>query len=204
MAQGYGIECDVRLSRDGVAFVFHDLMLERMTGLRRAVADCDAETLDAIRLPDGGSIPRLAALLGLCGGQVPLLIEIKASRREVTPVCAAVAGDILRHPGSHAAVMSFNPMVARWFARQHPDIVRGMVVSEQDKPGLRGSIERALAHWAAKPDFVACDIRDLPSAYSRRARLQGLPVLSWTVRSREDRACAAAYAEQIIFEDVRD
>jgi hypothetical protein len=35
VAGQYGIECDVRLSRDGVPMVFHDAALARMTGRAR-------------------------------------------------------------------------------------------------------------------------------------------------------------------------
>jgi glycerophosphoryl diester phosphodiesterase len=39
VAHGYGIECDLRLSRDGKVFVFHDDSLERLTnGWRRLTA----------------------------------------------------------------------------------------------------------------------------------------------------------------------
>lgn len=202
IAGGHAIECDVRLSRDGVAFVFHDLMLERMTGSPGAIDRVDAATLDRIRLPDGGAVPRLDALLALCGEETPLLIEMKVRGRDVAPLCAAVTRDLARHSGARAAVMSFNPMAVRWFARHCPQVARGLVVSEQGKSRWRGPIERTLAHWAAKPDFIACDIRDLPSACSQRARRQGMPVLSWTVRTSGERTRAAFHADQIIFEDI--
>jgi glycerophosphoryl diester phosphodiesterase len=203
IAAGLGIECDVRASRDGVAFVFHDAALARMVGRPDRVAMLDAATLDAARLPDGGAIPRLSALLAHCNGQVPLLVEIKADDRHVAPVCAAVARDLDPWPDAPVAVMSFNPYAVRWFARQRPRQLRGLVVTQQGKGRWRGAIERALALWRAKPDFVACDIRDLPTRFSTRARAAGLPVLSWTVRSQDERARAAAHADQIIFEVAR-
>lgn len=204
IARGHGIECDVRTSRDGVAFVFHDATLSRMAGRSEAVARLNAAALDAMTLPDGGAIPRLSALLARCGGTVPLLVEIKADDRHVTAVCAAVARDLDHWPGAPVAVMSFNPRVLRWFARQRRGQLRGLVVSQQGKSAMRGAIARALALWLAKPDFVACDIRDLPSALSRRVRAHGRPVLTWTVRSDADRARAAAHADQIIFEVGHD
>lgn len=195
-----GIECDVRLSRDGVAIVFHDALLQRMTGATGAIGDHDAAAIDRLMLPDGGAVPRLRDLLHLCGTDIPLLIEIKVDGRHVAPTCAAVAEELERRPKALAAVMSFNPMAIRWFARRRPDAVRGLVVTEQNKRGWRGRIGRALALWAAKPDFIACDIRDLPSSLSARSRQRGMPVLTWTVRSEEERACAALHADQIIFE----
>lgn len=204
VAAGFGIECDVRVSRDGVAIVFHDAALRRMTGERGAVSDHDAAAVDRLMLPDGGGVPRLRALLDLCGTDIPLLVEIKVDGRHVAPICAAVADDLARRPKTLAAVMSFNPIAIGWFRRHRPSVARGLVVTEQGKRGLRGAIGRALALWAAKPDFIACDIRDLPSYLSSRARRRGVPVLTWTVRSEEERARAALHADQIIFERSHD
>lgn len=204
IAGGFGIECDVRASRDGVAFVFHDAALVRMAGRDEAVAALDAATLDQITLPDGGAIPRLSALLARSGDHTPLLVEIKAEGRRVEAVCGAVARDLAAWPGAPVAIMSFNPWAMRWFLRQRVGQVNGLVLTQQGKGRLRGSIERALALWLSKPDFLACDIRDLPSRLSRHAQARGMPVLTWSVRSQAERATAAAHADQIIFEWSRD
>ena len=200
IAGGHGIECDVRLSLDGVAMVFHDAALSRMTGTEGELSAWPAAGLDQLPLRDGGPVPRLDALLHLCSGQVPLLIEIKVMGRQVAPLCRAVADSMARHPGAKAAVMSFNPVAMRWFARHRPGVARGLVVTQQGEQGWRGEARRGLALWLARPDFVACDIRDLPSPLSIRARSRGLPVLSWTVRTPDDRMRAARHADQIIFE----
>jgi glycerophosphoryl diester phosphodiesterase len=155
-------------------------------------------------LPDGSAPPTLEALLDRCGTRTPLLIEIKADDRHVAPVCAAVAVDLARHPLTQAAIMSFNPMAVRWFRRRHPDRMRGLVMAERHGRGWRGRIKRALALWLARPDFIACDIADLPSPLATRLRAKGLPVLSWTVRTAEERARAARHADQIIFEQPHD
>lgn len=200
IAAGFGIECDVRASRDGIAIVFHDAMLTRMGARDEGVAMLDSVVLDSVTLPDGGTIPRLSALVARCGGHVPLLVEIKADGRDVRRICEAVARDLDEWPGAPIAVMSFNPRAIGWFARHRPRQARGLVLTQQGKGALRGRIARALAFWLAKPDFLACDIRDLPSSYSRRACAKGLPVLTWTVRSQADRDRAGRYADQIIFE----
>lgn len=204
VAQGHGIECDVRLSHDGVAMVFHDMALSRMTGVEGDIGHWPADRLDQLPLHDGGPVPRLSDLLELCGEQVPLLIEIKVTGRRVAPICRAVARDLARHPGAKAAVMSFNPLAVRWFARRMRGVARGLVVTEQDKRGWRAKMQRGLALWLARPDFVACDILDLPSSLSALMRHKGKPVLTWTVRSPDDRDRAARHADQIIFEVAGD
>ena len=55
-----------------------------------------------------------------------------------------------------------------------------------------------------RPHFIAYSVRDLPAAAPLIARaIFGLPLLTWTVRSDGDRARAARWADQIIFEGWR-
>jgi glycerophosphoryl diester phosphodiesterase len=46
-------------------------------------------------------------------------------------------------------------------------------------------------------------VQDLPTLATTALRLFGLPLLTWTVRTEEDRRRAGAYADQIIFEGWR-
>ncbi len=61
-------------------------------------------------------------------------------------------------------------------------------------------IRRHLFLWKARPDFLAYDIRDLPSRFAARQRARGLPVLTWAVRSAEHRERAAEHADAPIAE----
>lgn len=200
IAAGQGIECDVQLTCDGEAVVFHDYDLGRLTGERGAVADRTLAQLKRVKLSgQDETIPSLAEMLHLVGGRVPLLIEIKARRTAAAPLCVAVSAVLGSYRGP-AAVMSFNPQAGAWFARGAPHVTRGLVVTEQEKRGARGAIERRLTLWRARPDFLAYDVRDLPSHFASAQRARGLPVLTWTVRSRRDEETASANADQIIHE----
>jgi hypothetical protein len=50
------------------------------------------------------------------------------------------------------------------------------------------------------PDFLAYDIRDLPSRFAAGQRRRGLPVATWTVRSAEEQERALAHADTAILE----
>jgi glycerophosphoryl diester phosphodiesterase len=203
VGHGYGIEVDVQLSRDGEAMVFHDYELDRLTIEQGPVADRTAAELQAIQLYVSAEVmPRLTEALAMIAGRVPLLIEVKSRDRRPERLCRAVAAALAGYEGP-VGVMSFNPEVGGWFARHAPDVLRGLVVTEEGKSGLRGRIERRLALWRSRADFLACDVRDLPSRFAAAARSRGLPVYTWTVRSDSDRARAAAHADQIIFEAPR-
>ncbi|MEO8722238.1 MAG: glycerophosphodiester phosphodiesterase family protein [Sphingobium sp.] len=205
IAGGHGMECDVQLSRDDVPFVFHDADLDRLTSEHGPIANRTAAQLDQVMLRrEVAPIPRLSALLTLVAERTPLLIELKApSRAGVVALCRAVERDLAHYDGP-VAVMSFNPQVGAWFASHAPSRVRGLVVTEENARGIRGKTRRNLAFWWARPDFLAYDIRDLPSRFARRARKRGVPVLTWTVRTPPQRLCAEAEADAPIFEIPAD
>ena len=199
MDAGHGVEIDVRASRDGIAFVFHDATLDRLTGERGLLAERSSSALAAIRLAGTDeTIPPLVDILRIVAGRVPLLIEVKAPERRVARLCSAVYRAMEGYRGA-VGVMSFNPEVASWFSRNAPRVPRGLVVSDSDRRGVRGRIERRLALWRARPDFLAYDIRDLPSRFVARRRRR-MPILTWTVRSEEERERAMLHADQIIYE----
>lgn len=197
---GHGMECDVQVSSDGVPFVFHDDTLDRLTAEQGPVRSRSADMLDRVLLKGTEeSPPRLSTLLEQIGGRAPLLVEIKAPGRHIIPLCFAVRRALEGYRGK-VAVMSFNPLVSAWFAAQAPHIVRGLVVSEEDKSGSKGRIERMLSLWRARPEFLAYDVRDLPSIFADRARRRGLPVLTWTVQDAAQEQAALRHADQIIYE----
>ena len=199
IASGHGIELDVQSSRDGEPMVFHDSTLERLAGLPGPIGGLAAAELARIRLRDcSETIPTLHDALTLIAGRAPLLIEVKSPGRRVAALSGAVLKALRGYIGP-VAVMSFNPEIGRWFGRHAPELLRGLVVTEAGKP-RRGRMTRKLALWRSRPDFLAYDIRDLPSRFAAAQRARGLKVLTWTCRSDEDRAKAALHADQIIFE----
>ena len=195
----HGIELDVQASRDGQAMVFHDERLERLAEHAGPICSMVRGELERIRLRDSPeTIPSLAEILALIAGRSPLLIEVKTPGRDAGALSRAVA-DALKGYEGPVAVMSFNPEVGHWFARHEPARLRGLVVTEKGKK-WRGWFARRLALWRSRADFLAYDIRDLPSGFAESAQRRGLRVLTWTVRSVKDRARAAEHADQIIYE----
>jgi glycerophosphoryl diester phosphodiesterase len=195
----HGIELDVQASGDQQAMVFHDEELGRLAEDEGYLRGRSAGELKRIRLRGSDeTIPTLPQILALVAGRTPLLIELKAPGREVGALALAVA-DALDDYAGPVAVMSFNPQVGHWFARHAPQRLRGLVVTERGRK-WRGGVVRRLALWRSKADFLAYDIRDLPSRFAEAQRRRGLPVLTWTVRALRDRAKAAQHADQIIYE----
>ncbi|MDE2597857.1 MAG: glycerophosphodiester phosphodiesterase [Sphingomonadales bacterium] len=201
IARGMGIECDVQRASDGQAMVFHDWELDRLTSETGRVIDKSSAQLARIALTGSTDcIPTLRKVLDQVGGQVPLLIEIKSKAdRNVAALCLAVRRLLEGYLGPHA-VMSFDPRVSHWYAVHSPMTLRGLVVTEEDDKALPGRLRRHKWLWLAKPDFLAYDIRDLPSRFAASQRARGIPVLTWTVRSAEHRERAAEFADAPIAE----
>ncbi len=197
---GHGIECDVQAAEDGRAFVFHDYELDRLTDQTGSIGKLRADDIDRIQLKDGhGKIPRLRETLAQVAGQVPILIEIKSRNLLVGPLCLSVRR-ALEGYGGKAAIMSFNPLVGTWFRKNADHVVRGLVVTEEDSKNWRGRIARHRNLWTAQPDFLAYDIRALPSRFAASQRARGLPIVTWTVRSAEQEKIAALYADEPVYE----
>lgn len=204
--RGLGIECDVRLSRDGRAIVFHDATLDRLTGHDGRLDQLGVAEITALTLATGGEpIPTLRDLLAQVAGRVPLLIELKSDRDKpagapsVRDLCRAVRRELDGYPGA-VAVMSFDPRVGAWFARRAPEVLRGLVVTEQGSRTWSGTVKRHLALWDAQAQFLAYDVRDLPSAFAQGQRQRGLPLLTWTVSTPALRERAGQHADAPIAE----
>lgn len=201
MDAGQGLECDVRSSKDGRAIVIHDEMLDRVTDHDGSMHERTTGELTQMRLGQSNeTIPTLLDLLRLAGadksGKTPLLIELKArDNHSIIPLCRAVRNDLEGYLGP-VAVMSYDPRVGQWFAKKSPNTARGLVVREQGARTLGAAFKRARNTRIARPDFIACDIRDQPSRFAAKHQARGLHILTWTVLTKEHlataRACNAA------------
>lgn len=204
--EGYAIELDVRLARDGVAMVFHDAKLERMCGRPERMGDLDSASLRRIALQSGDeTIPMLEDVLALVAGRVPMLIEIKNYGTDpVGPLESATVADLADYTGA-LAVQSFSPLTVEWFRTNAPHLVRGQIATAPSEmtdldDAQKQMLAQMLDHGFGAPQFIAYDVRHLPSPLTTRARAQGLPVLTWTVRDDAALARARAHADNIIFE----
>ena len=197
---GYGVKIDVQFSLDGLAYVFADPTLERITREAGQVRHYSSRQLSQIRLGDTDeSIPKLDEILGIVGGRTPVLVELKAIEGHVSQLCVAVRHAIEGYRGE-AAVMSLHGEVSRWFSSHGNKIARGLMLSDSSAYAKEEATEKAQALWRARPEFLAIDIADLPNRFAQRQHKRGIPLLAWTVTSAEQQAVAADNVDQIIFE----
>lgn len=211
ISAGYGIEIDLQLSSDGVAMVFHDERLERLTGARGLLGARDAAELSALKLKGGDeSIPTLSEVLELVAGRAPLLIEIKdqdgALGPDVGPLEQATA-EALRGYAGPVAVMSFNPHSVARMARLAPQVPRGLTTeayAAENWPGVPGSrleeLRRIPDYARTGSCFVSHDWKDLAAPRVAELKEQGAAILCWTIRTPEQEAQARRVAQNVTFE----
>jgi glycerophosphoryl diester phosphodiesterase len=205
----FAIECDIQLTADGEAMVHHDDALGRLTEGSGALLGKTAAELKAVRFKNTDErMMTLGDLCALVAGRVPLVIEVKShfdgDRRLVkrmTEVLATYSGP--------AVGMSFDPDQVLALREIMPQLPRGIVAereyTETDWPEASAEQRRGMTYlrhaFRTRPHFVAYWVNELPAMAPWIARnVFGLPLLSWTVRTPEQRARAARYADQMIFE----
>ena len=188
-----GIECDLRLSRDGVPFVFHDRDARRLTGDPLVLSQTAAERIAALRLWGvEEAVPRLADLLQRVAGRVPLLREVK-DERNAARFGAALVAALVGYAGP-VGVMSFSAAMGAWLRRNAPHLRRGLV--------MKGG-EARLARWYAMrrvdPHFIAFNVRHLGRDWVEEVRAR-IPVYVWTVNSPAARELASEFADAAVWE----
>jgi glycerophosphoryl diester phosphodiesterase len=205
IAGGYAIECDLQLTSDGAAVVFHDDHLERLTEGRGLVKDHTTAEMQQLTIRNSTDrVQTLAELLAQVNGKVPLVIEIK-SHWDGDPRLARRAVEGLKdYTGPHC-LMSFDPDVIATVRQMAPEIIRGIVAERSTEynflPLPRQTELRTFAHVArTRPDFVSFYFEELPWAPITALRAGGMPIITWTIRSPAQAVIAMRCSDQITFE----
>ena len=210
--RNFSIEVDLQLTADGEAVVHHDDALGRLTEGSGALLGMTAAELRAVKFRNTSErMMSLGELCALVKGRVPLVIELKShfdgDRKLVTrmaQVLAPYAGPV--------AGMSFDPDQVLALRDNLPWLPRGIVAQRSYDDDywkkLTPEQRRGMLHlrhaFHTRPHFVAYWVNQLPAPAPWIARnIFGLPLLTWTVRTPEQRVRAARYADQMIFEGFR-
>lgn len=204
--RGYGIELDVRETKDEQLVVFHDPNLLRVCGIDRKVSDMTATELGRCRICGSEeTIPTLYEALDLIHGRVPIIVEIKYEGfNKVRRLCENTAFALDCYEGV-TCIESFHPLVLRWFRKHHPNVLRGQLSDRfPDINPLRKVggflLSLCMCNFLTKPDFIAYNMkyaRQLPYQVLRHMHCFGA---AWTVRSENDLVEARQNFDMMIFE----
>lgn len=216
IAAGFAIECDVQMSADGEAFVFHDETLDRLTDARGALGDKSAVEIREARIRGSKERPSaFGAFLAAVAGRTPVICELKSRfdgdwriADRVVPLAAGYDGPL--------AFKSFDPDLVAYLRLRLLRLGRpgarcplGIVAeASYDRPGWDMLTAEQKKDWAEfefydrfRPDFLSWNVDDLPHKIPFLVKeLLGAPVMAWTARATRQREAARKWADQIVFE----
>ena len=209
IAGDFAIEVDIQLTADGEAMVHHDHALGRLTEGSAPLIEMTAAELKAVKFKDTGEqMMSLSDLCAVVAGRVPLVIEVKSDFGGDRKLVRRMAEVLASYDGP-AVGMSFDPDQVLALRQLLPSRPRGVVAQRTYEDEYWAKLTQAqrdsmlyLRHgFQTQPHFVAFKVDHLPAPAPWIARnLFGCALLTWTVRTAEQRARAAQYADQIIFE----
>ena len=201
---GYGVELDVQLSRDGRVVVFHDDDLKRVCGDARRVDEVDYEELKTLRLyASEETIPLFDEVLATIAGKTPIIVELKTGKRN-KELCEKTLAALRSYMGV-TCIESFDPTIVAWFKKNAPDLFRGQLAQlpiEYRKIGKSPLVSFLLGTTAlnviARPNFIAYRIGKKTFSVHVAEALGAVPV-AWT--SHDDKT--EANYDVVIFEHYR-
>ena len=207
IAGNYTIECDLQITADGDAVVFHDETLDRLIDDKGLLKTRTVKDLKALPFKIGTDrIQTLGEMLDQVEGKVPLVIELK-SHWDRDVALAARALKVLESYTGPYAIMSFDPDLVAAVAELSPRTVRGITADRTVDPyyhllNVSRRLEmRTFSHLPrTRPHFVSYYFRDLPFAPVQAMRAAGHPIITWTIRSEEQQRVALRYSDQVTFE----
>ena len=207
IAGGFAIECDLQLTKDGEAVVFHDEQLDRLTESTGMMKDLTAAEMKSLAIRHSRDrVQTLRELLDQVQGRVPLIIELK-SHWDGDERLAERALAVLKNYQGPCCLMSFDPDLIAAVRRLSPETIRGIVAERAFDPYYDAlprekQVElRTFSHVArTRPDFVSFSFEELPWAPISALRAKGMPVIAWTIRSAAEARQALRHCDQITFE----
>ncbi|MDE2445966.1 MAG: glycerophosphodiester phosphodiesterase [Alphaproteobacteria bacterium] len=210
LTHGYSIECDIELTKDGEAVVFHDDEIDRVMDGTGPVRSFSARQLKAKSYKQGkDKIQTLGELLEQVDGRQTLVIEIKSLWDDDLTLTLRALQVLADYQGPYA-LMSFDPHLIACVAERAPHTVRGITADRVTDPYYQPlSIARRLEMQSfshlpkSRPHFVSFDANGFPFAAVGEIREKGHPIICWTIRTPEQASRALRYCDQITFENYR-
>lgn len=203
---GYGVELDVQMTKDGKLVVFHDGNLLRMCGVDGFLRDYTYEELRNFTLKKTNErIPLFSDVLDVLE-KTDLICEIKGDNGNKNyTLCEKTYNELMNYKGKFC-IESFSPFLVAWFRYNHPEIIRGQLscdfMKDKKMPFFtRIAMTHLLINRISKPDFVAYDHRDVKKAGFRILEIVYRPfMVAWTAKGEKEQEFAWKYFDSVIFE----
>ncbi len=198
---GFAIENDIHLTKDGEVVVFHDDNISRMCGINKKIKDMTLGEIKELRLLNTDErIPTLKECLEVVDGKVPLLIEFKYEGN--TKELCQKANEILENYKGLYFVQSFHPQILRWYKKHNKKICRGQLSSAFKGEGFIKIVAGTLIfNFLSRPDFVSYDQWGKNYLPFKLVKKLGAFPVGWTFRSQKQEDDCKEDFNTFIFED---
>jgi glycerophosphoryl diester phosphodiesterase len=176
-----GIELDVRFDGDRNVVVFHDSLLERLTGLPGRMEELSSAARASLRV-GGEPVPLLAEVLAAFDLEVD--VEIKSNRVGRMSALVEATARVIRDSGraDQVLVSSFDPLALLQLHRHLPDVALAYLFhDEQPLPLRRGWVGRWVGSSVVHPQSTLCT-----EARVKAWHTAGLPINAWTIDDRDE------------------
>ena len=195
--KGYAIELDVRMTKDKQIVVFHDNNTKRLTKKDLIVEENTYQELNNQNILH---IPLLTEVLELVKGKVPLLIEIKPTKKDYE--LATNLMTILNNYEGKYAIQSFNPKVLYWFKRNYPNVLRGQLSMKYTKHKISSIkkyiLSKMLFNKITKPNFISYKYNELNIEQIKKYKKQNIYVIGWTITNEKEYNHYKKYYDNLI------
>ncbi len=206
----YAIECDVQLSADGEALVFHDDTVDRLLEGSGAVNQFTTREIKKMVFKRGSDrVQTLAELAEQVAGRATLVIELKTLWDNNLRIAQRAIEVLKGYDGPHA-LMSYDPSLIMHVAKASPATTRGIIGERsaidtyQSLPFAENlSLRRMTNLKETKPHFISYYFKDLQCQPVSLFRASGKPVITFTIRNRQQEAYARRYCDQVTFQDYQ-
>lgn len=205
---GFGVELDVRLSKDNRLVVMHDENLLRTCGVDRNISDLTSDELDTYRLSGSTEkIPYLEEVVSIFEGKCPMIIELKTQGRNYASLTSQVCDLLQNYPNLKFCIQGFDPRVLIWLRKNKPHIIRGQLSADLTKDPIvlpyyqKFFLKNLLLNFYTRPHFIAYRLEDRNKLSFRLCRLLWkVQEVSWTLQTQEDVDAAVKDNRVVIFE----
>jgi glycerophosphoryl diester phosphodiesterase len=189
-----GIELDVRFDGDGNVVVFHDSVLDRLTGRPGRMEQLPAAARAALRV-GGEPVPLLAEVLAAF--DLEFDVEIKSHKVGRMGALVAATARVIRDSGraDQILVSSFDPIALVQLHGHLPDVALAYLFhDEQPLPLRRGWVARWIGSSLVHPQNTLCTADRVKAWHTA-----GMPVNAWTVDDRGELERLAALGVDGVF-----
>ena len=205
--ENLAIECDVHLTKDNRVVIHHDkdtkrVMKESLIIEKHTLAELKNISHKKSKHP----IMELSELLEMVQDKVPLLIEIKYSKKRGRALDREVAR-VLNFYEGRVAVQSFDPFSCLWLEKNFPNLKKGLLL-DSDYEGVSSPVTKTFLKYAmilpwVKPDFIALNWqRDKEFFIQLLKHFSGLPFIAWTIKSKSTMVECRDSFDTIIFDNI--